>query len=98
MGMGRAFASCGGIMCLKVGDRVIIKENWDDKYFKIGFGKITEVGRNSNTFEVKFDNNIRKIVPFIGTQIRERSQIDNTFLQLQWRWKSEIIRSIILCA
>lgn len=97
MGMGRAFASCGGIMCLKVGDRVIIKENWDDKFFKIGFGKITEVGRNSNTFEVKFDNNIRKIVPFIGTQIRERYQIvlEHT---VQWRWKSEIIRSIILCA
>lgn len=97
MGMGRAFASSGGIMCLKVGDRVIIKENWDDKYFKIGFGKITEVGRNSNTFEVKFDNNIRKIVPFIGTQIRERYQIvlEHT---VQWRWKSEIIRSITLCA
>ena len=97
MGMGRAFASSGGIMCLKVGDRVIIKENWDDKFFKIGFGKITEVGRNSNTFEVKFDNNIRKIVPFIGTQIRERYQIvlEHT---VQWRWKSEIIRSIILCA
>jgi hypothetical protein len=97
MGMGRAFASSGGIMCLKVGDRVIIKENWDDKFFKIGFGKITEVGRNSNTFEVKFDNNIRKIVPFIGTQIRERYQIvlEHT---VQWRWKSEIVRSIILCA
>ena len=95
--MGRAFASSGGVMCLKVGDRVIIKENWDDKFFKIGFGKITEVGRNSNTFEVKFDNNIRKIVPFIGTQIRERYQIvlEHT---VQWRWKSEIVRSIILCA
>ena len=97
MGMGRAIASNGGIMCLKIGDRVIIKENWDDKYFKIGFGKITEVGRNSNTFQVKFDDNIRKIVPFIGTQIRERYQIvlEHT---VQWRWKSEIIRSIILCA
>ena len=97
MGMGRAFASSGGIMCLKVGDRVIIKENWDDKYFKIGFGKITEVGRNSNTFQVKFDDNKLKIVPFIGTQIRERYQIvlEHT---VQWRWKSEIVRSIILCA
>jgi hypothetical protein len=97
MGMGRAIASSGGIMCLKVGDRVIIKENWDDKYFKIGFGKITEVGRNSNTFQVKFDDNIRKIVPFIGTQIRERNQIAIEH-PVQWRWKSEIIRSIILCA
>jgi len=97
MGMGRAFASCGGIMCLKVGDRVIIKENWNDKFFKIGFGKITEVGRNSNTFQVKFDDNIRKIVPFIGTQIRERNQIVLEH-PVQWRWKSEIIRSIILCA
>ena len=98
MGIRKEFTSKDSIVCLKVGDRVIIKENWDDKFFKIGFGKITEVGRNSNTFQVKFDDNIRKIVPFIGTQIRERSQIDNTFLQLQWRWKSEIIRSIILCA
>lgn len=78
-------------MCLKVGDRIIVKENWSNQYYKIGFGKITEVGRNFNTFQVKFDNNIRKIVPLIGTQIRERNQI-------QWRWKSEIIRSIILCA
>lgn len=78
-------------MCLKVGDRIIVKENWSNQYYKIGFGKITEVGRNFNTFQVKFDNNIRKIVPLIGIQIRERNQI-------QWRWKSEIIRSIILCA
>lgn len=78
-------------MCLKVGDRIIVKENWSNQYYKIGFGKITEVGRNFNTFQVKFDNNIRKIVPLIGIQIRKRNQI-------QWRWKSEIIRSIILCA
>ena len=97
MGIRKEFTSKDSIVCLKVGDRVIIKENWDDKFFKIGFGKITEVGRNSNTFQVKFDDNIRKIVPFIGTQIRERYQIvlEHT---VQWRWKSEIIRSIILCA
>lgn len=84
-------------MCLKVGDRIIVKENWSNQYYKIGFGKITEVGRNFNTFQVKFDNNIRKIVPLIGIQIRERNQITIEH-PVQWRWKSEIIRSIILCA
>lgn len=82
-------------MRLKLGDRVIVKENWDDKYFKIGFGKITKISRNSNTFKVEFDDNIRKIVPFAGTQIRK--QVDNNSL-LQWRWKSEVFRSIMLCA
>lgn len=86
-------------MCMnmfKIGDRVIVKENWTNEYYKIGFGEITKIGRNYNTFQVKFDDNKRKIVPFIGTQIREQIEI-NPVLQ-QWRWESEIFRSIILCA
>lgn len=65
------------------------------KYFKIGFGKIIEISRKSNAFKVEFDDNIRKIVPFTRGQISE--QVDNNSL-LQWKWKREVFRSIILCA